>query len=126
MGRMSRTKGAAYEREIANHFRDFYGRSECRRGIQTRSGGKEAADVLDAIPGCHLELKRVERLNLSAAMKQAVDDSQSQDLIPVVVSRKSREESLVTIRLSDLEAFVRAVELILLPSSGQSSTKLTG
>jgi len=121
-GKFSRNKGASFEREMANYFKEQWGLTECRRGIQTRAGGKEAADIENAIIGCHLELKRVERLSLSAAMRQAIDDSEGK--IPVVISKKSREPALVTVRLEDLIPFARLCLLSL--NSEQCLEETTG
>lgn len=45
------------------------------------------------------EVKRVERLNVSEAMKQAQRDAAVR--VPVVVHRRSREPWLVTLKLED-------------------------
>ena len=67
---------------------------------RSRSYGEEP-DVT-GIPGIHIECKRVERLNISTAMAQAVRDSERfGDGLPTVFHRRSREPWLVTMRLSD-------------------------
>jgi len=53
----------------------------------------------------HFEVKRVERLNVSEAMRQAQRDAGSK--IPVVAHRRSREPWLITLLLSD---FLREVK----------------
>lgn len=54
-GRRSRTKGHAFEREIARHFRDA-GFPEAKRGFQTRDGREQPDVTLD---GCWIECKRL-------------------------------------------------------------------
>ncbi len=50
----------------------------------------------------HPEIKRHERLNLSAAMAQAVEDADKfQDGFPAVFHRRNRETWLVSMRLLD-------------------------
>lgn len=61
----SRNKGAAGERELAGKLRD-YG-YDARRG-QQYSGANGDADVV-GLPGIHIEVKRVERLNIDEAME---------------------------------------------------------
>ena len=56
----SRAKGARGERELAEILR-CYGFS-ARRGQQYR-GGADSPDVM-GLPGIHIEVKRVERLNI--------------------------------------------------------------
>ena len=57
---------------------------------------------LSGLPDIHIEVKRVERLNISAAMAQAARDaSRFQDGAPTVFHRRSREPWLVTQRLED-------------------------
>lgn len=92
----SRQKGAAGERELANKLRE-YG-FECRRG-QQYCGTNGDADVV-GLPGIHIECKRVERLNMSEAMKQAVEDAGAVKT-PAVFHRKNREGWLVTMKLED-------------------------
>lgn len=84
-------KGSEFEREVAGILRE-YG-YEARRGLQYQSGQVEA-DVV-GLPGYHLECKRVERLNIHAALEQSQNDARPGE-IPVVVHRRSREEAYIT------------------------------
>ena len=104
MGAKSRRKGARAEVEFAHWLQDNLG-LPARRG-QQRSG-LDTADVIDGIPDTHCECKRVEKLNIHAAMKQAIEDAG--ELIPYVAFRRNRGEWLITIRASDLVAFAEAV-----------------
>ena len=92
----SRQKGAGGERELSRILWE-YGYN-CHRG-QQYSGANGDADVV-GLPGIHIECKRVERLNLSEAMKQAVRDAVATE-VPAVFHRKNREGWLVTMRLDD-------------------------
>lgn len=92
----SREKGKKGENELAQILR-AYG-FEARRGQQF-SGANGDPDVV-GMPGVHIECKRVERLNLSEAMAQSINDARIGET-PVVMHRKNREEWLVTIRLGD-------------------------
>lgn len=97
MGKMSREKGKRGEREIASKLRE-YGYN-CHRGQQF-SGANGDADVV-GLPGVHLEIKRVEKLNLYDAMSQAIRDANAagNDEIPVVMHRKNNCGWLVTMEL---------------------------
>ena len=93
----SQRKGADGERELAELLRD--------RGYQITRGGSlsfgERPD-LSGLPGVHVEVKRVERLNISEAMTQAVRDAERfQDGAPCVFHRRNRQPWLVTMRLED-------------------------
>ena len=57
------------------------------------------------IPGVHIEVKRVERLNLHAAMEQSIRDAKGE--IPIVVHRMSREPWMVTMRFEDFMTMFR-------------------
>lgn len=65
---------------------------------------------LTGLPGVHIECKRVERLNISQAMAQAIRDAERfKDGSPAVFHRRNREGWLVTMQLSDwLDIFKRA------------------
>ena len=91
----SKAKGKNGEAEIARILRG-YG-YDARRGVQYH-GGPDSPDVV-GLDGLHLEIKRVERLNISEAMKQSIKDAG--ELMPVVMHRKNREGWLVTLRLDD-------------------------
>lgn len=63
---------------------------------------RKGADGERELAGVHIECKRVERLNISAAMKQAERDSERfHDGAPAVFHRRSREPWLVTMNLTD-------------------------
>ena len=100
MGKASRNKGKAGEREVARLCRDY--------GYDTTRGqqysGRGEADVV-GLPGVHIEVKRVERLNLHAAMEQSIRDAKGD--IPIVVHRMSREPWMVTMRFEDFMTMFR-------------------
>ena len=95
-GKTSREKGKRGEREIAAILREngFDG----KRGVQYH-GGADSPDVV-GLAGIHIEVKRVERLDLTKAMAQSIKDMGDNE-IPVVFHRKSREPWLVTLTLHD-------------------------
>ena len=96
MGRASQRKGADGERELAAILR--------ARGYDIERGGSlsygEAPD-LAGLPGVHIEVKRVERLNVPQAMSQAVRDADRFGGVPGLFHRRSRSPWLVTMLLTD-------------------------
>ena len=96
----SREKGKRGEREAARLIRRFG--YDARRG-QQYSGANGDADVV-GLPGVHLEIKRVERLNLDAACSQATRDARLGE-IPIVMHRKNNDEWFVTLRFEDFMTF---------------------
>lgn len=93
----SRRKGAVGEREIARILRE-HGYTTARRGQQFK-GGADSPDVI-GLPGVHIEVKRVERLNLADAYAQAFRDA-GEGEIPAVFHKRNREPWMVTITLED-------------------------
>ncbi len=96
-GKSSQRKGADGERELAALLREY--------GYPVERGGSlsfgEVPD-LTGLPGVHIEVKRVERLNVPEAMKQAVRDAEKfHDGAPTLFHRRSREPWLVTMCLQD-------------------------
>ncbi len=66
---------------------------------------------MSGLPGIHAEVKRVERLNISQAMAQAVRDAEKfQDGAPAVFHRRNREPWLVTMQLMDWLALLGAAK----------------
>ena len=92
----SRRKGAAGEREFAALLRQS-GWPEAKRGQQRT--GLEQADVVDGPPGCHWEVKRVQRLQLRKALDQAIRDS-PKGCVPIVAHRANGEEWQATLEMS--------------------------
>ena len=98
----SNRKGKVGEREIAQFLRDhgFY----ARRGVQYH-GGSDSPDVV-GLKGFHIEVKRVERLNLYEAMEQSIRDS-APDETPLVMHRRDRDYWKVTMRLDDFMKLIK-------------------
>lgn len=97
MGKSQQRKGADGERELVNVLN--------QHGYNTARGGSETfgtiPDVI-GLPGIHIEVKRVERLNVPEAMAQAVRDSvRFRDGLPALFHRRNRQPWLVTMRLID-------------------------
>jgi len=97
MGKPSQRKGAAGERELAALLREH--------GFDIQRGGSlsfgEIPD-LTGLPGVHIEVKRVERLNLGEAMEQAIRDAERfHDGAPTVFHRRNRQPWMVTMLLED-------------------------
>lgn len=97
MGKSSQRKGADGERELAAVLREY-------GYVIERGGSLSFGEIPDLVglPDIHIEVKRVERLNVPEAMKQAERDSaRFHDGAPTVFHRRNREPWLVTMRLSD-------------------------
>lgn len=90
----SRSKGKRGELELAKELRG-YG-IECVRGQQHVGRGKNpqaGQDDVIGLPGIHIECKRVEKLNLDAAMNQSVGDTDPDVAVPAVMHRKNFDRS---------------------------------
>ncbi|MCI6433722.1 MAG: hypothetical protein MR828_02950 [Clostridiales bacterium] len=97
MGKSQQRKGAAGERELAALL--SAAGYECQRGGSLSFG--EVPDVL-GLPGIHIEVKRVEKLNVVEAMEQAIRDSDRMlDGLPALFHRRNRKPWLVTMRMED-------------------------
>ena len=101
----SRDKGKRGELEAA-HLLKKYG-YDARRGQQF-SGANGDADVV-GLPGIHIEVKRVEKLNIDNALDQAIRDKRAAE-IPIVLHRKNRSVWKVTMRFEDWIAMYKAWE----------------
>lgn len=99
MGKSSQRKGAAGERELAALLREY--------GFDMKRGGFVFGEVPDltGLPGIHIEVKRVEKLNLDSAMDQAISDSKKfHDGFPAVFHRRNQKPWKVTLLLDDFMA----------------------
>lgn len=109
MGMKSRRKGKLGELEAAAEVRRLFQVDACR-GVQ-RCGGPDAPDISTAIEGVHFEVKRCERLLLSAAVEQASRDAGPH--VPVVLHRSNRRPWLATVPLEDLPRLATQIYLTL-------------
>lgn len=96
----SRNKGKTGELEWARFCRDRG--YDCRRTAQYCGNTGDASDVI-GLPGIHQEIKRVERLDLYAAIDQAARDATNADKgeLPIVAHRKNHCKWLVTMLADD-------------------------
>jgi hypothetical protein len=106
MGRMSRQKGKRGERECAAELGQLLG-VEARRGVQFQGGPDSPDVVLDGV-AIHVEAKRVERLQLWAAIEQAQKDSPP-GKTPVVWHKSNRRGSVMIVETSRLLELAREI-----------------
>ena len=101
IGRASRQKGARFELEVA-HYLQAHCYPDAHRTAQHCGKTGYAGDV-EGVGGLHVECKHVEKLNLYNAYHQAVRDSDANGNgnIPVVIHKRNREETLVTLSLDN-------------------------
>ena len=101
----SRTKGKVGEREFASLLRE--NGYDARRGQQF-SGSPDSPDVVsDALAWLHIEVKRVQNLNLTDACVQAEGDCGGKPWI--VAHRRNHAPWLITMRAETFFNFLRGV-----------------
>ena len=97
MSKMQQRKGADGERELATILAG-YGYSVARGSSQNYGTEPD----LIGLPNIHCEVKRQEKLQLSAALEQAERDSKKfGDGVPAVFHRENRQRWKVTMYLDD-------------------------
>lgn len=101
----SRDKGKRGELEAA-HLLKKYG-YDARRG-QQYSGSNGDPDVV-GLPGIHIEVKRVEKLNIENAVEQSIRDAREGEK-PAVLHRKNRRKWLVTMPFDEWIVLYQAWE----------------
>jgi len=104
-GRGSQRKGATGEREVAGLLSQMFG-VEVQRGASPYLPGWQAPDVF-GLAGVHIECKRVQRLDLCAALRQARRDSGGK--VGLVLHRRNRELWVASVLLADLPGLVAAL-----------------
>ena len=97
MGKQQQRKGRGGELELSKLLQNY--------GYPVEAGEAMSYGTvpdISGLPGIHMECKRVERLNISEAMKQAERDAEKfRDGTPTVFHRKNREPWMVTMLLVD-------------------------
>lgn len=95
----SKRKGSQGERELTEILSHV---GEVERNDQRYTGGAGNPDIRFTAGGnvYHVEVKRVEKLNLHAAIKQAENDA-ADGTIPIVIHRRNREQWYVNMKLTN-------------------------
>ena len=105
-GITAQRKGKRGEEELTAILQE-YG-FPARRGAPLNFGTEPD---ISGLPGVHIEVKRTERLNLSAALEQSKRDAQRfKDGLPVVMHRANRQKWRVTMELEDFISLYRKGE----------------
>jgi hypothetical protein len=105
MGRMSRQKGKRGEREAAAELAVVFA-CDARRGVQFQ-GGPDSPDVVLEGVNVHVEAKRVEALNLYAAIDQAREDAGEK--VPIVWHRRNGKTSVCIVETQNLLRLAREI-----------------
>ena len=92
----SKAKGSRGERELSSKLKEHG--FDTKRG-QQYCGANGDADVV-GLPNIHIECKFVQNLNFHKAIKQSIDDAKENE-IPIVASKRNREDWLITMRVGD-------------------------
>lgn len=103
----SRAKGKRGELELCQKIRELL-QWDVRRSVQYCGDSGDSDLIAVQAPNLFIECKLVQNLNLHKAMDLAV--KQAGGTTPAIFHRKDRTEWLVTVRLSDLKAFVSLME----------------
>lgn len=106
-GKKSKSKGAAGERESAQFLNEVLGCS-LHRGRQYH-GGPNSPDLAGDLPGLQIEVKRAERFNLYAALEQARNDA-NPDQVPCVMHRRNRKPWVFCLYAEDLVRLLDALD----------------
>ncbi|MBQ8953208.1 MAG: hypothetical protein IJ048_03755 [Clostridia bacterium] len=102
--RNPKAKGSQGERELASLLTEAG--FPAHRNDQRDVGGYDNPDIsAEGLEGWHIEVKRVERLNVGEAMKQAEHDAAGR--VPIVAHRRNRQPWLVTLHLADWLQLIR-------------------
>jgi hypothetical protein len=118
MGKMSKRKGAAGEREAAEKLNEVLG-TRFHRGRQYH-GGPDSPDLAGDLPGLHVEVKRCERLSLYKALAQARQDA-SVTQVPAVMHRMNGKPWVIVVQVDDLIRLLDVVDEQRAKISDQSS-----
>lgn len=103
MGKInSKQKGKSGELEFA-HECQKYGFENVHRTAQTNGKLEHSLADCEGLDGIHIEVKRVEKLNIDVAMEQSIRDltTKKEKKLPVVFHRKNRKPWKATMLFED-------------------------
>ncbi len=105
MSKYQRTKGHAWEREVARRMRECMPGCNAKRGLQTQGGAADVPDVEMDGP-LHIECKVGAKPPVRRALNTAVTTCPD-GKIPVAVIKEDRKVPYVVLQLEDFEEFLR-------------------
>ena len=94
-GRRGQQKGAGYEREVAEHLREFY--PDAKRSLVQRRDAREGSDVWGT--PFWIEAKFKNNVNIIDAVKQALRDAEGKMRVLVFVKRTRQPPEVVVVPL---------------------------
>lgn len=86
-----------------------YGWAGARRNWQ--SGGQGGGDIVDAIPGCSIEVKNVEAIRIWQSWEQCKAAAKPTDM-PLLAFKRSRSEWLACVPLENLLELLKLRETV--------------
>lgn len=95
----SRQKGKRGELELCHTLMSLFG-WKVERSVQYNGNAGDADLIVQGFPDLFVESKRVQKLDLSKAMRVAKD--QSKGKLPVICHRKNGEDWMITLPLDQL------------------------
>ncbi|MFZ8933231.1 MAG: hypothetical protein ACO2ZP_04965 [Bacteriovoracaceae bacterium] len=101
-GKMSRNKGASYEREVARKFREFY--PEAKRNVTECQQG-QGIDILDTGP-LDIQCKRKRKYSPITAIEEV---PRVEGRIPVLITRGDNKEDVACLYLKDFLAILKGL-----------------
>ena len=115
MGKLnSYQKGAAGERELSHEIKRVLGwagiQTEANRTQQNTGAAGDSDVLIHQLPQVFAEVKRVQSLNVQAAMDKASEQAEVAGKIPVLFHRKNHKQWLVTLKLDQLPQFAEMLE----------------
>ena len=105
----SKKKGSRGELEFV-HFLKDRGFEDADRSQQFCGANGDADVICDSLPVTHhIEVKRVQNLNVEKALQQAESDRRDHSELPIVAHRKNKEQWKVTLRA---EAYLQLLKRV--------------
>ena len=105
----SRQKGCVGERQMAQEIERVMGWTANRMAQHCGDAG-DSDILIHQLPQVFAEVKRVEKLNVQAAMDKAAEQAEAAGKIPVLFHRRNRTPWLVTLKLDQLPQFYEMME----------------
>ena len=100
----SRQKGKRGELQARDQVRAHWGSSKCIRAAQ--ANGSYSADLLNALPGAHVEVKYLERIGCFRFLEQAERDKSPEEFPVLLMKETGTNRWLVAFPIEDTEEFV--------------------
>lgn len=106
MGKLSRTKGHSFEREIARQFQRELGFEDVRRHLEYQDGEANGVDLVNTWPFL-IQCKKRAGYSPVSTLGEILRTDNNSDCVPMVITQADRKPACVILYWDDMKRIIK-------------------